>query len=186
MRPALLFRVSALTMLASPLVCAPLMAEDASDIVFVSGTGQVMSDNTVQPVRDSLADSHDAQADMNDIGDKMADPRMQDSVAHMIEGMTDTMMHLPVGKMAQAVERARPGTLHKRIRNDATLGDIAGRDARDLPETLGDKSRDMMGMMGGFAKAFAVMLPEFEKMGKQMEASFNEAGFDRPKVSRRY
>jgi hypothetical protein len=167
------------------LVSAPLMAQDASDIVFVTGTGQTMSDNNIQPVRDSLTNGRDAQAKMNDMADKMADPRIQDNVAHMVEGMTDAMMHLPVGKMAQAVERARPGILHKRIRSDATLGDIAGRDARDLPETLGDKSRDMMGMMGGFAKAFAVMLPEFEKMGKQMEASFNEAGFDSPKNSHR-
>jgi hypothetical protein len=33
----------------------------------------------------------------------------------------------------------------------------------------------MMSMASGFAKALAVMMPEFEKMGKEMEASFKQA-----------
>ncbi len=175
MRTASFIRISALVMLPMSLVSMPAVAQNANDIVFVSGTGNALADDDLPPAADSLNDSRDVQAEMNDMADKMADPKMQASVARMVESMTGAMLKLPVGKMAQAVERARPGTMDNKIRSDATLADIAGCDARDLPETLGEKSRDMMGMMGGFAKAFAVMLPEFEKMGKQMEASFKDA-----------
>jgi hypothetical protein len=100
---------------------------------------------------------------------------MQDGVAAAVETMTSTMMRLPVGQFAEAIENARPGTVNKRIRRDATIADLAGRDARYLPEELGARSREAMGMMSGFARAFAVMMPEFERMGREMEDGFKAA-----------
>ena len=88
---------------------------------------------------------------------------------------TGAMMALPVGQFAEAIERARPGTVSRRIRRDSTVADIAGRDARYLPEELGERSREAMGMMSGFARAMAVMMPEFERMGREMEESFRAA-----------
>jgi hypothetical protein len=82
---------------------------------------------------------------------------------------------LPVGRFAEAIERARPGTVSRRMRGDATVADIAGRDARYLPEELGTRSREAMGMMSGFARAMATMMPEFERMGREMEESFRAA-----------
>ncbi len=175
MRPVKFIAISALAIAAMPLFSAPSMAADAEAIQFVPGTGQAVMAAAPMATPAKSFTATDSAGEMNDMAAKMADPRMQDNVAHMVESMTGAMMRLPIGQMAAAVEKARPGTLHKRIRSDATLADLAGRDARDLPETLGEKSRDMMGMMGGFAKAFAVMLPEFEKMGKEMAASLDEA-----------
>ena len=80
-------------------------------------------------------------------------------------------MNMRVGPLAEAIERARPGTVNRRIRRDSTVGDLAGRDADYLPERLGDGSREVMGMMGGFARAMASMMPEFERLGREMEDS---------------
>ncbi len=165
---------------AAPLLSTPAIADDTQIIRFVSGTGDapVVADHLAYS--DTQAPERDPSAAMNDMADKLSSPHMQDDVAHMVEAMTTAMLRLPVGHMATAIEKARPGILKRRIRDDATLADVAGRDARDLPETLSDKSRDMMGMMGGFAKAFAVMIPELQKMGDDMEASYKNA-----KASRR-
>jgi hypothetical protein len=147
-------------------IAAPAAAQD---IVFVSGTG----DQSPVAAFDDEAASDDGS--MIEMADKMADPAMQDGVAAAIETMTATMMHLPVGQFAEAIEKARPGTVGKHIGRDATIADLAGDDAEYFPEKLGDSSRQMMGMMGGFARAMAIMMPEFERMGRDMEESFRAA-----------
>ena len=180
MRPVKFGVLSLLALSAMPVICAPAMADDFSNVQFVAGTGEVKPAARALPFADETAPRGNAAQEMNDIATKMADPHMQDGLAHMVESMTSAMMRLPVGQLAAAVEKASPGTLHKRIRSNATLADVAGNDARDLPASLAHKSRDMMSMMSGFTKAFAVMVPEFEKLGKEMEASFKDV-----KTSRR-
>ena len=111
-----------------------------------------------------------SEAQMNEMAEKLADPGMQDGIATMVERMAVTMMKLPVGELAGAIEDARPGTVKDRIPKDATLADLAGDDARGIPEKLGKQSRVAMNMMSGFAKIFAKMMPELEDMARDMEA----------------
>jgi hypothetical protein len=158
---------------------------DTGAIQFVPGTGEATSnalpfaDDNDSAVLDTDADVQDTQADMLDLSDKLADPRMQDGLAAMIGSMSEKMLDLPIGKFAVAMERAVPGGIKgkrgKRIREDDTLADLAGRDADRLPDQLADGSRQMMGMMSGFAAAFATMIPEFEKLGDEIERGFEDA-----------
>lgn len=156
----------ALPMLA---LAAPVAAQD---VVFVSGNGDEIP---VDAFEDDQPIVEDRDDDIADIADRIDDPLVQDSVSNSIERMAGAMMNVRVGPMAEAIERARPGTVDRRIRRETTVGDLAGRDADYLPERLGDQSREMMGMMGGFARAMAVMMPEFERMGREMEDSFRTA-----------
>jgi hypothetical protein len=159
------------------LIALPLLAlatpVAAQDVVFVSGTGdETIADmDEIEIVRDTERRDTGIIA----MADKMSDPAMQDGIAAAVETMASTMMRLPVGQFAEAVENARPGTVDKRIRRDATISDLAGRDARYLPEELGERSREAMGMMSGFARAMATMMPEFERMGRDMEENFRNA-----------
>lgn len=158
-------------LIALPLLvlAAPVAAQD---VVFTTGTGDeipVASFEDDRPVMDEQDD------DITDFADRVDDPMVQDGVSEGIERMAGTMMNMRVGPMVDAIERARPGTVNSRIRRDSTIGDLAGRDADYLPERLGDESREMMGMMGGFARAMATMMPEFERMGREMEDSFRAA-----------
>jgi hypothetical protein len=158
------------------LLALPLLAlaspVAAQDIVFVSGTGEEAADIRYD---DNVRDNAGSEVGMMEMANKMGDPAMQDGVAAAVETMTSTMMNLPVGQFVEAIESARPGTVNKRIPRDATIADLAGRDTRYLPQELGERSREAMGMMSGFAKAFAVMMPEFERMGRDMEQSFKAA-----------
>jgi hypothetical protein len=165
------------------LAFSPAKAETlAPQIEFVSGTGE--QDETDIPQADEVLEDNatndsgisKAESDLTELSAKMADPRMQDSLANAVERMTETMLDLPVGKFAAAIEKSIPGVNQgrKRIRANDTLADVAGRDAERLPQQLADGSRQMMGMMSGLASAFATMLPEFEKMGEAMEESMDD------------
>jgi hypothetical protein len=195
MRPIVLFsRLSLTAVAAASLASAPAIA---SDVIFVPGTGEVAyAEDAATPISSSLADDYssdyrtsdkrvsnsdassadtsDAEADMLAMAEKFEDPDMQDGIAFMATRMGETMMSLPIGKFASAIEKARPGTVRKRMRDDATLADLAGRDAENIPEMLGKESRTAMKMMGGFTKAFAGMMPEFEKLGRDMEQAMDD------------
>ncbi len=109
----------------------------------------------------------DAQ-ELTKMAKMLGDPRMQKDISKMVEGFAAAMMEMPVGKMAAAIEEARPGSIKKPVPANATVADLAGKDASNLPHEFGAQSKDMMGMMGGMLSAFAVMLPEFEKMGREI------------------
>lgn len=154
-------------LIALPLLAAAPVA--AQDVVFAPGTGEPI-DGAYAP-----EEYHGSDSEIADVADRIDNPVMQDGVAATVEGVATSIMHLPVGRFADAIERARPGTVDRRLPRDARVGDLAGRDADYLPQELGDRSREAMAMMGGFARALAVMMPEFERMGRDMEDSFRAA-----------
>lgn len=163
------------------LVALPLFAmaapAAAQDIIFTPGTGEAVADHDAADTAfasDDAAQS-DSGAEFRVMADRVGDPAVQEGVAAVVERATGAMMNMNVGRFAHAIERARPGTVGRRIPSDATVGDLAGRDARYLPEELGEKSREAMGMMSGFARALAAMMPEFERMGRELEESFRSA-----------
>jgi hypothetical protein len=178
------------------LAVSPAKAQTAnSEIIFVSGTGEAAASYAAPaPIAAAFANAFanavgsaeadtttdKAQADMLAIGDRLSDPQVQDSIAKMVGQMTERMLDLPVGKFAAAIEKALPDTMSgaikgkKRIKANDTVADLAGRDADRLPAELAKGSKQMMSMMSGFATAFAAMMPEFEKLGKDMEKSFGD------------
>ena len=167
----------------APFALNPVYAQDEDEVVYTPGTGLEIGDTEyAEPEYPDVgyddADSPDyrgADSSTDDIAGKMSDPAMQHGVADSIERATAAMMNVPVGPFAAAIEGARPGTVSRRIRRDTRLGDLAGPDAAYLPEELAARSREMMGMMGGFARAMAAMMPEFERMSREMEDSFHTA-----------
>ena len=113
--------------------------------------------------------------------DRLSNPATQDGIAIRVERMTGTILDIPIGKFAAAMERSIPGANRgrNRIRANDTIADIAGRDADHLPEQLGDSSREMMGMMSGLAAAFATMIPEFERISRDVDDKLEDIERDR-------
>lgn len=158
----------------------------AQDVVFVPGTGvengAENGSSFDEPYEDE-ADNADVRTDPRDddidaIADRMSDPVMQDSIAYTVERMAGAVLALPIGGIAEAIETARPGTVRRTVRRDTTLGDLAGRDGDYLAEDLGDRSREMAGMMGGLARAAATMAPALAQMGRELEESYRVAKRD--------
>ncbi len=160
------------------LVALPLLAQAgapaaAQNIIFAPGTGEDSS--FVRYTDDSSPDFEDRDDGADALTDRIGDPEVQAGIAAAIEQAADAMMNMPIGPMAEAIERARPGTVSRDIHSDSTIADIAGQDSRDLPRELGERSRETMGMMSSFARALAAMMPEFKRVGRDMEESFRAA-----------
>lgn len=155
----------------------------AQDIVFVPGTG-VAADTRAGGSYDEpyvVADSDDTLSrdeGIDAVAGRMSDPAMQDSIAYTVEQMASAVLALPVGGIAEAIETARPGTVRREVRRDTTVGDLAGRDSDYIAEDLGDRSREMVGMMGSLARAAATMAPAISKMGRNLEESYRTAKRD--------
>lgn len=155
----------------------------AQDVVFVSGTGEAniaeSGASFDEPYEDD-AENGDVRAAPREeaidaIADRMSDPVMQDSIAYTVERMAGAVLAMPIGGIAEAIETARPGTVRRKVRRDTTVGDLAGRDGDHIAEDLGDRSREMVGMMGGLARAAATMAPAIAHMGRELEESYRVA-----------
>jgi hypothetical protein len=160
-------------LIAMPLLAAAAIPAAAQDIEFVPGTGEF--DASYADDEDYAPTPDEDDSGIMKMADRVSDPAVQEGVAAVVEQTAGAMMNLPIGPLAEAIERARPGTVDRRLPRDVRLGDLAGRNARYLPQELGERSREAMGMMSGFARAMAVMMPEFERMGREMEESFRAA-----------
>jgi hypothetical protein len=170
---------------AAMLVAAPAFAADAP-IQFVPGTGEAQGEPAAYPAAPlAEAPRSDTQADLMHMSDRLAAPRLQDGVGDMVEAMGEHMLDLPIGKFAAAVERSIPreyrgrGRDRSHINERDTLADMVGRDADQLPHELAKGSQQMMGMLSGFAAAFAGMIPEFEDMARDMDAKMADIKRDR-------
>ena len=168
-----------LILLALPLV-AVIAPASAQEVVFAPGTGETEYVSADAPEYADAPDYEDAgydddQAGMGPIAGRLSDPMVQDTVAIMVEGMAGAVMNMPIDGITEAIESARPGTVRRQYRRGATVADVAGRDARYLPQDLGDQSRAAVGMMGGVARAMANMMPALENLSRDMEDQIRAA-----------
>lgn len=153
-------------------VTAPV---NAQEVTYAPGTGDVEYVDAGAPEYDDTDAGYDDRARIDPIAGRLSDPMVQDSVAIMVETMAGAIMNMPIDGIAQAIETARPGTVRPSMRRGATVADVAGRDARYLPQELGDQSRAAVGMMGGVARAMANMMPAIENLGRDMQDQIDAA-----------
>ncbi len=117
----------------------------------------------------------DSSVEMIKMADEMARPENVEKISNLVEGIAGAMMQMPVGQMAATIEKASPGMIKNSIPANATVADLAGKDGDRLPQEFAAKTRDMMSMAGSFARVFAELLPQLERMGKDMEAKVRNA-----------
>lgn len=159
-------------------VTAPLSAQE---VVYAPGTGDAEYASADAPEyenADADDDDYDDGTRLEPIAGRLSDPMVQDSVAIMVENMAGAIMNMPIDGITQAIETARPGTVRRSMRRGATVADVAGRDARYLPQELGDQSRAAVGMMGGVARAMANMMPAIENLGRDMQDQIDAAKYE--------
>lgn len=163
----------------------------AQDVVFVPGTGVASDVEVGSAIDEPYADDADYPDEYRDdlraeprdgeidaIADRMSDPVMQDKIAYTVQRMADAVLAMPIGGVAEAIETARPGTVRRSVRRNDTLRDLAGRDGEYIAEDLGDRSREMVGKMGGLARAAATMAPALAQIGRELEESYRIAKRD--------
>jgi hypothetical protein len=125
--------------------------------------------------KDNSLTASDSSAEMIKMADEMARPENVEKISNLVEGIAGAMMQMPVGQMAATIEKASPGAIKNPIPANATVADLAGKDGDRLPQEFAAKTRDMMAMAGTFARVFAELMPQLERMGKEMEGRVRNA-----------
>lgn len=124
---------------------------------------------------------------IGDIQDKLGDPRTQDAIGDAMAGLMEAMLDIKAAPFLKAMDRVGAASgerpRHRDVPDDATLGDLAGPEARDMPRTVARQAPAMMGAAGAMVGAMGEMLPQMAEMGRrmgdQMRKSMDKAARDR-------
>jgi hypothetical protein len=116
------------------------------------------------------------------VAEALANPGTQQAMAGAMAAMTEALLDLKVGPFAKAMEGMDDSAGHRkaarRIDPDATLGDLAGPEARRMPREVSRKLPKMMGAMAGMAGAMEAMLPQLEAMGAKVKDAMGQSNGD--------
>jgi len=110
------------------------------------------------------------------VAERLNDPLVQDTLASSVAIMGRVLMDMNVAPMMRAMAKAS-GNDPEYVDPDTTVGDIAGPDARYLPEEMAERVPQVMGAMAGMAEGMEEMLPALRDMAEQVRRSIPDRGY---------
>ena len=116
-----------------------------------------------------------ADRDLERTAQQLADPRTQDALAETLSALVSAMLDINVGGIANAVAKADPKGRVRDVDPDMTLRDMAARDNPDFADTLDADVRSGTRMAGAMAGALAAMLPQLERLARDVENRVDKA-----------
>lgn len=109
---------------------------------------------------------------LSEMQGRLGDPATQRAMGDAMAGMMAAMLEMKAAPFLKAMDQMGTSMgeapAHRAIPDDATLGDLAGPEARRMPQEVARKAPAMMGAAGAMAGAMGEMLPQLEEMGKRM------------------
>lgn len=114
-------------------------------------------------------------ADTSEAVRQMQDPRNQEKVGQVMGTLFTVLMSMPADPFVQVMEAAGEKDAARRIPKGATLGDLAGADARRVPGEIKRAVPGMMTAAGTMLGALEQIAPQLEGIGKQMEKDLGRA-----------
>lgn len=106
---------------------------------------------------------------------QLSDPLTQQAMGEMLGALVGVMLDMPAEPLARMAEATGDRDAARRIPRGATIGDLAGPEARRLPREVRRRAPAMIGAMAGLAEVVEEMAPEFEKIGKDFERRMEQA-----------
>jgi hypothetical protein len=110
-----------------------------------------------------------------DLARDLDNPRLQKAMGDMFGSMMGAMLDLKADPLARAMERMGEHDAARRIPKGATLGDLAGPEARQVPAEMRRRVPMMMGAMSELAGMMEQMAPIMAEIGKDFERQMDEA-----------
>ena len=108
------------------------------------------------------------------LADQLADPALQGSMSDAIGALSEALLDMPVAPIARVMD-AMGDPDARYIDPRATVGDLAGPDARRMPREVARKVPQMMGAMAEMSDAIAAMTPQLEEIGRRMRDRIEDA-----------
>lgn len=118
-----------------------------------------------------------AASEMRDTVATLNDPVAQDRMADTITAVVGALMQMQVGPLAKAVAQVDPDSDAAYIPDDATLGEVTGRDP-DYAGRMGADVRATTRMAGHAASALAAYAPVLKDMARDMAAQWERERAD--------
>ena len=104
---------------------------------------------------------------------QLNNPELQHTIAGAMAMLSEAMLGMKMAPFAKAMQGMGRMAGDKddmpAIDPDATLGDMMGPEARDMPRQMSSQVPQMMDAMAGMAGAVDEMLPQFEELGKRLK-----------------
>lgn len=115
---------------------------------------------------------------LGQVAERLSDPRTQRAMGTAIESMLEALLSMKAAPLAKAAEAMGDRDAARKIDPQATLGDLAGPEARDLPREAARQVPKMMGAMAGMTGAMEAMLPQLRAMGEATGDAISKAAGD--------
>lgn len=106
--------------------------------------------------------------DLQDLSRKLDDPVTQAGAATALSAMVGALLSVDIAPFTRAM-RTMGGDRMDDLPRDATLGDLAGPAARDLPRDIARRTPQAMGALSGTVGSMEHMLPQLRAMGRNFK-----------------
>lgn len=116
-----------------------------------------------------------AHSELDRVAGQLSDPANQAKASAVAAIFTQMLLDLRVGPLARAMGEMGDGDA-RYIPEDATLGDLAGPEARDAPRQMAREVPHAMRAMGSMTGAFDAMIPQLQDMAEQMRRTMKRYG----------
>ena len=125
--------------------------------------------------------AHDAG--LHQVTQKLADPRLQRSIAGALAALTEALMDIKVAPFANAMAQIeavgensgangrRGAKLARQMDPNTTLRDLAGPGGANISSEIDHKLPQMMTALSGMSGAVETVLPQLEEIAKRVEQS---------------
>lgn len=113
---------------------------------------------------------------VDDMSQELRDPMNQARVAGTLSALTGALLSMDIAPLARTMDQFDGGRSSRDLPPDATLGDIAGPNARDLPYDIARKTPEAMSRMAGMLGAVEDLRPQLKAMSRRLKDTLRQQG----------
>lgn len=130
---------------------------------------------TVLALLPASAMARERPSEAAEMARELEDPRNQRAAANAMGALFEVMLGMKAAPLAKAMDAMGERDAARRIPRGATIGDLAGPEARAMPREIKRRVPGMMTAMASMTGMMDEMMPQLEAIGKQMERDFGRA-----------
>jgi hypothetical protein len=130
---------------------------------------------TVLALLPSPALARERPSEAAEMARELEDPRNQAAAANALGDLFGVMLGLKAAPLAKAMDAMGERDAARRIPKGATLGDLAGPEARAMPREIKRRVPGMMTAMAAMTGMLDEMLPQLEAIGDKLERDLDRA-----------
>lgn len=106
---------------------------------------------------------------------ELRDPYKAEALGDMLGAILGVMLDMKAAPLVRVMEAAGEPEAAKQIPRGATIGDLAGPDARRLPGEVRRRAPAMLGAVGEFAGVLEDAAPQLERIAKDYDRKVDNA-----------